>query len=84
VSETPQAYCCVHRSVKGKARPFVRPDKSQIWSIGLGVVEIVDGGLPPGCERTRAAWLHGERSAEVALELPAARAKTAGFGEASV
>jgi hypothetical protein len=32
VIKTPQACCRVHRSVKGKARPFVRPDKSQSWT----------------------------------------------------
>ena len=30
--KTPQACCRVHRSVKGKARPFVRRDKSQKWT----------------------------------------------------
>ena len=47
----------------------------------LGVVEIVDGGVPPGWERTRALWLRGERSAEVGLELPTAGAETAEFRE---
>ena len=46
----------------------------------LGVVEIVDGVLPPWWERTRAAWLHGDRSAEVSLEPPAG-VETAGFRE---
>ncbi|HET7378416.1 MAG TPA: hypothetical protein VFJ24_00095 [Gaiellales bacterium] len=49
----------------------------------LGVVEIVDGGLPPGWERARAVWLGGERSADVGLELPTAGAETAGFREAA-
>jgi hypothetical protein len=48
----------------------------------LGVMEIVDGGLPPGWERTRAAWLHGEPSAEAGFGLPTAGAETAGFREA--
>jgi hypothetical protein len=42
---------------------------------------VVDGGLPPAWERTRAVWLCGEPSAEVGLELPRADAETAGFRE---
>jgi hypothetical protein len=34
VIKTPQACWCVHRSATGKARPFVRPDKSQNWGNG--------------------------------------------------
>jgi hypothetical protein len=97
VIKTPQACCCVHRSATGKARPFVRPDNSQNrsnrasgprWSAVVAQlaatrdVEIVDGGLPPGWERTRAAWLRGEWSAEAGFELPTAGAETAGFREA--
>jgi hypothetical protein len=46
----------------------------------LAVVDVVDGGLPPGWERTRAVWLRGEPS-EVGLEPPTAGAETAGFRE---
>ena len=44
---------------------------------------VVDGGLPPAWERTRAGWLCGEPSAERGLKLPRAGAETAGFWEAA-
>jgi hypothetical protein len=47
------------------------------------VVEIVDGGLRSGWERTRALRLCGERLAEVGLGLPTAGIETAGFREAA-
>jgi hypothetical protein len=48
----------------------------------LGVVEIVDGGLPRGWERTCAVWLGEDWSAELGFELPAAGAEIPGFREA--
>lgn len=44
----------------------------------LGVVEFVDGVLPPGWERTRAVWRRGRMPAEVGGELPAARRQAGG------
>jgi hypothetical protein len=44
---------------------------------------VVDGGLPPGWERTRAPWLCGEPPAERGLELPMAGVEAAGLGEAA-
>jgi hypothetical protein len=49
----------------------------------LVVVEIVDGALPAGWERTRALWLRGQASADGERELRAAReAAAAGIGVA--
>ncbi len=44
----------------------------------LGVVEVVDGVLPPGWERTRAVWRHGRMPAEAGGELSAARGVAGG------
>lgn len=47
----------------------------------LGVVEVVDGVLPPGWERTRAMWRRREVPPEVRGELLTARAEAGGSRE---
>lgn len=42
----------------------------------LGVVEVVDGVLPPGWDRTRAAWIRGGMCPEPGIELPTAGAQS--------
>jgi hypothetical protein len=42
----------------------------------LGVVEIVDGVLPPGWDGKRAEWIRGGMSPEAGIELPTAGAQS--------
>jgi len=46
-----------------------------VW---LGVVEVVDGALPPGCEQTQDLWRGRRMPAQLGRELTAARVEAGG------